>query len=109
VPLTDELRRRLDVPTDLVPDALLDQSLAVAGALVAPWTDQTLIPNPHQGNIDEATVQLAVKLWDVQARGATSMDVLGGFAAPAPSATPGLVRSVFGALGPAMLTGGVSV
>lgn len=107
--LTDELRRRLDVPVDLVPDARLDQALLVAGNLVEPWRGVHVEPDPFQANVDEATVQLAVKLWDVAARGATSMDAMGEFLAPAPAATPGLIRSIFGALGPAMNTGGVSV
>jgi hypothetical protein len=126
---TDEMRRRLDVPVDLVPDALLDQFLANAAQLIAPWvatttpaartttdpyadvyTDLYAVVDPmYWGLVDEATVQLALKIWDVSTRGAVGMDAVGEFLAPAPSATPGLVRSVFGVLGPAMTTGGISV
>ncbi len=106
---TDELRRRLDVPVDLVPDALLDQVLLVADHNITPWVDGTLDPHPYQANIDEAVLQLAVKLWDVSGRGVAGVDVVGDFLAPPPSASPGMVRSVFGTLGPALLTGGVSV
>jgi len=82
----------------------------VASNNVAPWvTVVTTPPHPHQANIDEATYQLAVKLWDASTKGTTSMDAMGEFTVPSPSATPGLVRSVFGVLGPAMTTGGVSV
>jgi len=107
--LTDELRRRLDVPVDMVPDPLLESVLQVAGTMLAPW----LVPPDQQEfllpNIREATVQLAVKMWDVQGRGATTMDAVGEFLTPAPTASPGMIRSVFGVLGPALNLGGVSV
>jgi len=104
---TDEMRRRLDVPVDLVPDAVLDQFLAVATGLITPWL--VADPAPYTDLVNEATIELALKVWDVSTRGTISMDAVGDFLAPAPSATPGLVRSVFGVLGPAMATGGVSV
>ena len=107
--LTVELRRRLDVPVDLVPDALLDDVLTAAAVNLAPWVAPADPgPHPFQGNIDRATVALAVKLWDTQSRGVASSDVL-GTSPPRPSASPGLARSVFGELGPALYLGGVSV
>jgi len=110
VPLTDELRRRLDVPADLVPDALLDATLEVAASSVGMWLDpDPLIQAQYQANIDEATVQLAVKVWDTSVRGVSGMDAAGEWQMPTPAASPGLVRSVFGVLGPAMASGGVSV
>lgn len=105
--LTDELRRRLDVPADLVPDATLDRFILVAGNALAPWL--VADPTPWPDNVDEGTLQLAVKLYDTAGRGITSMDGAGEWAAPAPAASPGLIRSVFGALGPALSAGGVSV
>lgn len=108
--LTDELRRRLDVPEDLVSDALLDTALAVAGNDIQPWLSPvTVDPNPLQPNIDEATLQLAVKIWDISNRGINSQDAAGDWLSVPPAATPGLVRSIFGVLGPALHCGGVSV
>jgi hypothetical protein len=108
--LTDELRRRLDVPVDLVPDTLLDAALAVAADSVGMWLDpDPVVQQRYQANIDEATVQLAVKVWDTSVRGVSGMDAAGEWQMPSPAATPGLVRSVFGVLGPAMASGGVSV
>jgi hypothetical protein len=107
---TDEVRRRIDVPADFVSDAQLDAILLVAGNAILPWLGSPVInPHPYQANIDEATIQLAVKLWDVSAKGVAGVDAVGDFTMPAPSATPGLIRSVFGVLGPALGTAGVSV
>lgn len=105
--LLAELRRRLDVPVDLVSDELLQHYLTSAGLLIGPWL--VADPAPYQRLVDEAMVELAVKLYDVAPRGVASMDAAGEWVMPSPSATPGLVRSVFGALGPALATGGVSV
>ena len=108
--LTDELRRRLDVPADLVADSLLDAILDVAIVNVEPWLAPDLdTRQAHQPNITEAVLQLAVKLWDVSNKGTTGLDPTGDWTTPAPAATPGLVRSVFGTLGPALHTGGLSV
>jgi hypothetical protein len=107
--LTDELRRRLDVPAALVPDELLEHQLEVAGNSIAPWLGVHVDPHPFQANIDEATLQLAVKLWDLSGNGVSGQDAAGEWMMPAPTASPGLVRSVFGALGPALATGGLSV
>lgn len=105
--LRAELRRRLDVPTDLVDDELLNHFLDAADTALAEWL--VADPAPFQANVDEATVQLAVKLWDTSTRGVAMFSPDGQWSAPAPSASPGLVRSVFGALGPALARGGVSV
>lgn len=109
----DELRRRLDVPADLVPDELLASALAVSRELILPWVSPENCPptsNTYETLIDEATLQLAVKVYDVSGRGVATMDAGGEWVImPAPSATPGLVRSVFGVLGPALATGGISV
>lgn len=105
---TDELRRRLDVPIDLASDQLLDATLAVAGNAIDPWVSPDPI-NAYQANIDEATFQLAVKIWDISNKGINSQDAAGDWLSVPPAATPGLVRSIFGVLGPAMATGGVSV
>jgi hypothetical protein len=99
-----EVRRRLDVPAAAVSDEVLTHMLDVAARLVDPWLVED--PTPYLPLVDEATVQLAVKVYDVSPRGV--VDPLGDWA-PAPGATPGLVRSVFGVLGPALNTGGLSV
>ena len=105
--LLAELRRRLDVPTSALSDELLDHMLDVSLNALTPWLIPTTVsPNPYQANVDEATVQLAVKLVDASPRGLVDAD---GYLTPTMSATPGLVRAVFGALGPALAKGGLSV
>jgi hypothetical protein len=105
--LLAELRRRLDVDAAALPDELLTHMLEVSAALIAPWlAPERIDPDPLQPLVDEATVQLAVKVIDVSPRGVITPD--GELLLPA-SATPGLVRSVFGVLGPALHTGGLSV
>lgn len=102
--LLAEFRRRLTVSAELVPDEVLQHLLDVASANIQPWlVDGWTV---WQANVDEATVQLAVKLYDVSGRGV--LDPYDGWQ-PGPSATPGMVRAVFGALGPALRAGGVSV
>jgi hypothetical protein len=105
--LLAELRRRLDVPVDLVSDELLTHFLDAAANALQPWLVDDVAA--VQGNVDEATLQLAVKLWDTSTRGVAQLTPDGQWTAPAPSATAGLVRAVFGALGPALRLGGVSV
>lgn len=105
--LLAELRRRLDVPATAVPDDVLTHMLDVATVGIVPWLDPDRpTPDPNQAAVDEATVQLAVKLYDTAPRGVVDPY---GEVMPGLSATPGLVRSVFGALGPALHTGGLSV
>lgn len=105
--LLAELRRRLDVPATIVPDAVLTHFLDVAGAAVAPW----LIPDPapYTSSVEEATIQLAAKLYDLAPHGVSAMSPDGTYTLPAASAAPGLVRAVFGALGPALRFGGLSM
>lgn len=105
--LLDDLRRRLDVPVDLASDELLTHFLDVAMAALAPWFAEDSAQ--YQENVDEAILQLAVKMWDAGSRGLAGFTQSGDWVAPAPSSTPGMVRSVFGALGPALRMGGVSV
>lgn len=102
--LLAELRRRLDVTPSDLSDELLEHMLDVSTQLLAPWLVEDL--DFYQANVDEATVQLAVKIVDVSPRGL--IDPAGEVLMPT-SATPGLVRSVFGVLGPALAQGGLSV
>ena len=104
-----ELRARLDVTEGDVSDAQLEHVLEVAAGLLGPWVEVPEWPNPHQALVDEATVQLAIKVWDTGTRGTAGLDMSGEWTMPAPAATPGLVRSVFGVLGPALSGGGLSV
>lgn len=103
-----ELRRRLDVPEDLVSNEVLIHLLDVADGLIAPWLVADAY-DEYQSLVEEATVELAVKVYDIAPRGVATMDAAGDWVMPAPSATPGLIRSVFGVLGPALATGGISV
>lgn len=104
-----ELRRRLQVTAQQAPDELLDHFLDVAGAGIDPWIVPRPVPDPYQANIDEGVVQLAVKMWDISVKGVTGLAADGDWISPAPAATPGLVRSVFGVLGPALTQAGLSV
>ena len=106
--LVDELRLRLRLDDQLWPDAQLQHFIDVAASTVSPWLAADA-PAVWPDLVDEATVQLAVKMVDVSGRGAVTVDPVGEFMVPAPAATPGMIRSVFGVLGPAMATGGVSV
>jgi hypothetical protein len=105
--LLAEFRRRIDVSQAQVPDATLTHFLDVAEAGIEPWIIDD--PTPYASNVEEATLQVAVKMWDVAARGVTSLSPSGDYTLPAASATPGLVRSAFPALGPALYMGGLSV
>lgn len=108
--LTVELRDRLDLAPDVATDAQLDHVITVAEVALTPWlavVEES--PYPYRDNVDEAVVQLAVKLWDAGNRGVVDTSTTGDWTIPAPAATPGLIRSVFGALGPALAAGGVSV
>jgi hypothetical protein len=104
----DGLRRRLDVPPELVDDAYLIACLDVAQEGISPW----LAPDAYTlypASVAEWTYQLAVKVWDTGTKGTSSVDAVGEFMMPAPSATPGLIRSTFGVAGPALKQGGLSV
>jgi hypothetical protein len=104
----DELRRRLDVPPELVDDVMLLACLDVAQEGISPWLAADAYTT-YRASVDEGVYQLAVKVWDTGTKGTSSVDAVGEFMMPAPSATPGLVRSVFGVLGPALKQGGLSV
>lgn len=108
--LLAELRRRLDVTPATHPDDLLEHWLDTADALITPWlAPPTTDPDPYQPLIEEATVQLAIKISDASSTGLAGLDASGEWTIPGPSATPGFVRSVFGTLGPALATGGLSL
>lgn len=95
-PLT-EVRRRLDVTTTNVSDAILGHFLSAATEAVDGY-----VPSYNRGafGYQEGVIQLAVKIADTSARGTISVDPAGEFIAPAPSATAGLIRSVWGLIGP---------
>ena len=101
--LVVELRRRLGVGAE-VDDAQLGHVLHVATDNLAPWLVDD--PTMWQASVDEATVQLAVMVFDTQTRGMVGVDVDGDYTLPAARATPGMVRGVFGVLGPALRWGG---
>lgn len=100
VPLT-EVRRRLDVTSGQVSDDILNWCIDTAEELIAPYE---IVGNYALKT--EATIQLAVKIYDSGQRGTISVDPAGEWVAPAPSATAGLVKAVWGILGPATATGG---
>lgn len=103
--LLTELRSRLDLVGDLtVPDSRLQWCVDVATAMVSEWQ-----PEGNRILVDEATVQLAVKVYDLGSRGTVGMDPAGEWVAPAPTATAGLINSVMGILGPALPTGGAII
>lgn len=102
-----EFRRRVDVTPSQVSDATLQHFLTVSDACIAPFL--VLDPSPYRANVEEGTVQLAVKMWDVAARGVTSLSPSGEYTLPAASATPGMLRACFPALGPALRMAGLSL
>jgi hypothetical protein len=102
----DELRRRLAVdPTD-APDPVLESCLSVASANIDPRCDLRLV-NDYPDAYREGCYQLAVKVFDTQSKGATSMTPDGYYEAPSLSATSGMIRAVYGVLGPCLRTGGL--
>jgi len=104
----DELRRRLDAPAEFVDDTQLQACLDVAAEGIGPWlvTDaRTLYP----ASVEEWNYQLAIKVWDTGTKGVASVDAVGEFMMPAPAASQSMVRSTFGAAGPALRQGGLTV
>ena len=102
------LRRRIDATPSQVSDEQLTHFLVVADTVLGPWLISdafTLFP----ANVDEGVVEVAVKFWDVAARGVTTLGPDGEWSLPAASATPGLARAGFAALGPALRAGGLTV
>lgn len=102
--LLEELRRRLDVDEVTIPDDILTWCLNVSTAMIDEWK-----PEGNRILVDEATVELAVKVYDLGGRGGVTMDPAGEWVAPAPTATAGLINSVMGILGPALPTGGAII
>lgn len=98
--LLTELRTRLDVVSADVPDARLQWCLDVAAEMID--ATEPVVAGPL---VDEATVQLAVKVYDLGSRGTVSLDPSGEWVAPAPSATRGLINAVAGILAPATAVG----
>jgi hypothetical protein len=96
VPLT-EVRRRLDVTTTSVSDDILTWFVDAATESV-----DLYVPTYNRGavNYTEGVIQLAVKMYDTSARGTVGVDPAGEWVAPAPSATAGLIKSVWGLIGP---------
>lgn len=95
--LLAELRRRLDVEAEHVPDEVLSHFLAVSTGLV-----DSHVPSHNRAGAlyDEAILQLAVKVSEISGRGTIAVDPSGEFLAPSPSATAGLVRSVWAYIAP---------
>ena len=102
--LLEELRRRLDVDEVTIPDDILQWCLTISAAMIDEWN-----PTGNRWLIQEATIELAVKIYDLGGRGTVSMDPAGEWVAPAPTATAGLINSVMGILGPALPTGGAII
>jgi len=100
----DELRRRLGVDSS-TPDTLLQTCLNVATVPIDQRCDPTLAL-AYPDNYREGVYQLAVKVWDTGSRGLSGADVDGFMQAPTFQATAGMVRSVYGVIGPCMPTGG---
>ena len=92
-----EARRRLDVTTTNVSDAVLGHFVSTATEMVNAY-----VPSYNRGayGYQEALIQLTVKTYDTSARGTVSVDPTGEWTAPAPSATAGLIKSVWGLIGP---------
>jgi len=88
--------------------AKLDEVLTVSAGLIDPHTDPDLVDRNPLIYL-EAVYQLAVKLVDLGTKGAVDFNVIGDVVMPNPSATAGLVRSVWGLLQPLSLSGGLTV
>ena len=104
-----EVRARLDVDATTVPDSRIQWCIGVAVEMVNA-TEPAVAPFASSGAraqalVDEATVELAVKIYDLGARGTIGMDPAGEWVAPSPSATRGLINAVAGILAPATAVG----
>lgn len=109
MPTVDELRSRLGVGAE-TPDTQLGVALDVAEELVRTYLPEQPTGWGTQTLVDEAVLQLAVKVWEVQPRGGTALDLAGGFdTAYNPTATAGLVRSVWAYIQAAHPAGGLTV
>lgn len=97
VVILTEVRRRLDVTTTQVSDDILNHFIDTATEAVDGY-----VPEDNRTAVayTEGIIQLAVKMYDTSARGTVSVDAAGEFITPAPAATPGLIRSIWGIIGP---------
>lgn len=94
-----ELRRRLGVGAE-IPDAILTEVLAAVRSIVDPRVDQTTMPEAaaaYRGGC----YQLAVKVYQSSNVGLGSYDPSGSYDF-VPTATSGIIRSVWGVLAPCM-------
>lgn len=103
-----ELATRLGIAPSAETLARLGDTLTVAASLVTPHTDADLV-EAHPGTYLEAVYQLAVRVWDTATKGAVDLNAVGDFVFPAPAATAGLVRAVWGFIQPLNRTGGLTV
>lgn len=96
VPLT-EVRRRLDVTTTDVSDAILGHFVSAATEAV-----DGHVPSYNRAayGYQEGVIQLAVKMYDTSARGTIALDPTGEYVAPSPTASKNLIMSVWGLIGP---------
>ena len=105
---TDELARRLDLPTDTATELLLSACLIRAGAMIEPHIDPTKVTGPGNTIYLEAVYQLAVKDWQIGVQGVNGLDVAAEYGY-VPGATRGLVLSVWAYIAPLTPTGGLTV
>lgn len=97
VDILTEVRRRLDVSVDQMPDPLLQHFIDSSTEVI----DQYVPSHRRAGSAyKEGVIQLTIKVVDTSTRGTVSMDPSGEYMVPSPSATAGLVRSVWGLIGP---------
>ena len=101
-----ELRRRLGATSEDVPDTVLQGCLDVASAVIDPRCTLPLV-NANPSAYTEGCYQLAVKVFDTQSKGVTAMTPDGYYETPTASATSGMVRAVYGVLGPVLRNGGL--
>ena len=93
-----ELRTRLAVTQEDVPDSVLDRCLKVATSMIDPYVD------PHHRYsllYGEAVQCLSVRIFEERAAGRGGVDAAGEYDFQyLPGATSGMVRSVWAYIGP---------
>jgi hypothetical protein len=92
-----EVRRRLDVSSTHLSDDILAHWINTATEAVDAYVPSY---NRSAYGYTEAVIQLACKIADTSARGTISVDPAGEYVSPAPAATAGLIKSVWGLIGP---------
>jgi len=97
VVVLDEVRLRLDVTSGQWSDDRLTHFINTATELI---DEHVPTYNRDKFGYTEGIIQLAVKIADTSARGTIAVDPTGEYVAPAPSATAGLIRSIWGLIGP---------